>query len=70
MEKIKKDDLKFDTSKLGIVVSDEAIDFIKLSLTLDPASRLGSNEDSKILEHPWFTSINQEQLLTKEFEFP
>lgn len=68
MEKI-KEGLKFDTEKLGIQVSNEAIEFIQNCLTFEPENRLGTAQGKNILEHPWFSSINQDELLSKEFEF-
>ena len=46
----------------GFYISEEARDFIKGLLTLDPEKRLGSNSSDEILHHKWFQDINPNNL--------
>ena len=42
-------------------ISDEAIDFIKSLLKINPKERLGANNFEDILNHPWIKDINIEE---------
>ena len=42
-------------------ISDEAIDFIKSLLKINPKERLGANKFEDILNHPWIKGINIEE---------
>lgn len=54
----------------NIKVSDEAKDFIRRLLTLKPEQRLGFRGATEIQLHPFFKSINLEDLYNKKLEAP
>jgi serine/threonine protein kinase len=58
-----------DAKKHGISMSDDCKDFISKCLSKNPKDRLGSIgglED--IISHPWFSSINIDDLMNKKIE--
>lgn len=55
-----------DAKKHGIAMSDECKDFISKCLQKNPSERLGSKSGvDEILNHPWYKSINQGNLMAK-----
>jgi serum/glucocorticoid-regulated kinase 2 len=71
-ELIKKKPVYFpDPQRHKIKMSEECKDFISKLLDKDPAKRLGSkNGVDEILGHPFFASINFDELLIKKIEAP
>jgi serine/threonine protein kinase len=71
-ELIKKKPVYFpDPQRHKIKMSEECKDFISKLLDKDPAKRLGSkNGVDEILSHPFFASINFDELLIKKIEAP
>ena len=58
-----------NAQKHGIAMSEELKDFINKCLDRDPSKRLGSNGGpDEILNHPWFSDIDQEAILAKKIE--
>ncbi|KAF7793640.1 hypothetical protein EIP86_004755 [Pleurotus ostreatoroseus] len=52
-----------------IEVSDEAKDFMKRLMTLDPTQRLGSNGAEEVKAHPFFNGIDWKAVTTTEAAF-
>ena len=50
-------------------VSDEANDFMKRLMTLDPTKRLGANGADEVKAHPFFAGIDWDQVTTTEAAF-
>ena len=53
-----------------IKVSEESKDFIRRLLTLKPEQRLGFKGGIEIQQHPFFKSINWDDLFNKRLEAP
>ncbi len=52
-------------------MSDDLKDIIVKLLERDVAKRLGSQNDADdLVNHPWFSDIDWERLMTKELESP
>ena len=51
----------YDTSYLDDF-SDELKDLIKKLLTIDPAKRLGANSIQEIMDHPWFSGLDWDNI--------
>jgi serine/threonine-protein kinase RIM15 len=49
--------------------SDEARDFMKRLLTLDPTQRLGCNGADEVKAHPWFSDMEWDSITSKEAAF-
>lgn len=57
--------------KHGFKVSDDAQDLISQLLCKDKSKRIGKVTDvDEILSHPWFASINRQDLLEKKIQPP
>lgn len=50
----------------------DAVPIVQALITKDPSQRLGNLKggDDDILEHPWFSSVDFEQLRSKEIKAP
>ena len=57
-----------DAKKHGIAMSKDCKDFITLCLEKDPKKRLGSGGIEEIINHPWFASINKDDLVAKRIK--
>ena len=57
-----------DAKKHGIAMTKECKDFITLLLEKDPKKRLGSGGPDEIMSHPWFSSINKDDLVQKRIK--
>lgn len=68
LEKIQKDDIKFNKEKLSIDLSDDAIQFIKECLNLDGSQRFGGENAQDPLGHAWLKSIDQEKVFDMTYE--
>ena len=56
-----------DAKKHGIAMSEECKDFISKCLDKNPKNRLGTNGGiEEILSHPWYASIDQKALISKQ----
>ena len=64
---IKKEEVIFpDKRKYKIEYSDEFVDVVKLLLSKDKSTRLGSEGDiDEIMPHPYFAEINRAELESK-----
>lgn len=60
--------IKHEDLKLEDWLSDNAKDLLTRLLDKDPATRLGSSDADadEIKEHPWFASINWDDIFTKK----
>jgi len=60
-----------DKEKYNLEYSDEFVDIVEKLLSKNPATRLGSmNDVHEVLEHPWFKSLNIEDLEAQKIEPP
>jgi len=68
---IKESKVNFpDPERHKISVSSSAQDLILRLLDKNKANRLGKDGVDEILAHPWFSTINKEKLLAKEYDSP
>lgn len=51
-------------------MSDNVKDFIKRLLDRDPNARLGKNGPEEIMKHPWFSDMDFNKLIKKEYKSP
>ena len=59
-----------DHEKHGISVSEEAQDLITKLLDRDRTKRLGANGGEEVLAHPFFSSVNLNDLIDKKIKAP
>jgi len=64
---IKNKPVQFPTlAKQGFTLSRPAKDIIIKLLSKDPKKRLGTKNDvNEVLSHPWFQSLDRDQILKK-----
>lgn len=69
---IKKEEVIFpDKKKYKIEYSDNFVDIVLKLLTKDKSKRLGANKDiEEIMAHPYFATINVEEILKKSLTPP
>ena len=54
----------------SITISDDLQDLIKRCLQKDPAKRIGNESTEEIIKHPWFASVNWEEVIELKAEPP
>jgi serine/threonine protein kinase len=59
-----------DADRHKIYMSADMIDFITGLLQKDPKSRLGFNNSSEVLTHPWLATVKWDSLKTKKIKPP